>query len=421
MYVTFSQYQTGGLLGRMVARIQRPAQMKALRLLGRKLKVKDKYTLHAAEQLIRDGDALARQQQIKSEYAMTIFNDEGQMRYNDVVVFGSGASFLGNIYLVVKNSLDTVLKDESASEKKRLLEELDRALNEESRMLLQEQNEVPHRKSRSVETEEKTPAADAPQAAPTEPISEPAPMERRFQRAEKQVKKARTVPKLPSLRLPRVRPVFLLVIAGLVLVSGVGYQVYAALNRDPVVPPYTTLMKEDKYLEAAKEYPDHRSSIEDELAAQGRTKVLATFQKRYPSKNGSFDLAFQQRSYAKVISASQAATMTKLRKAKLAVAYVKTKQYDEALVMNADLNDDNLAAQIAVGYIRTGNFDKAESVNRTLKNATITQAIKTGRQYQTAINYYDKVAADKKRSSSARLKAKNAADTFRHQLKTLGD
>ncbi len=78
----------------------------------------------------------------------------------------------------------------------------------------------------------------------------------------------------------------------------------------------------------------------------------------------------------------------------LAIAYVKTNQLDQAVVLNADLNSAKLSLAIALGYVHAARFDEATALNKTLNNKSLGKVIDTGRIYQQAIEKYQRDAND---------------------------
>lgn len=210
---------------------------------------------------------------------------------------------------------------------------------------------------------------------------------------------------------------------GLLLALLVGFGGYRLFYTPQAAAPpsYQKLIKAEKYVQAGKDYPSKRAAIESLLVSEGSDEGLEKYTRKYPSDNGTFDLAYAQERYLAVIKASQDATMTRVRKSKLAVAYLKTKQYDQAAVINKDLNDKDLEGLIALGYIQTGQFDQAKQVNEQLKNKTIDQAIQTGETYAAAVKHYEAIAKDKTKSPAERAQAKTSAASFKHQLETLGE
>lgn len=219
------------------------------------------------------------------------------------------------------------------------------------------------------------------------------------------------------------RRTLITVVVGLIVALAVGLGGYRLFYSAQAAPPptYQQLIKAEKYVQAGKDYPDKRSEIEALLVNDGEDEALAQYTRKFPSANGKFDVAYAQKRYAAVVKASQSASMTKVRKSKLAVAYLKTKQYDQAAVLNKDLNDPDLEGLIALGYIQTGQFDQAKAINQQLKNKTIDQAIKTGETYQAAVKHYQGIANDKTKSAAERSQAKTSAASFQHQLETLGE
>ena len=114
-------------------------------------------------------------------------------------------------------------------------------------------------------------------------------------------------------------------------------------------------------------------------------------------------------------------TLSQERQAKLAIAYVHTKQFDAAVLINEQLKSKTLSEVIALGYVRKKDFDKAQKINDKLKDSTISQAIEVGKKYAAGIDAFNKIASDPKQPADKRQQAKQTVKTFEHALSTLGE
>ena len=231
--------------------------------------------------------------------------------------------------------------------------------------------------------------------------------------------------KLPSISLPRVSRSFLkhlITIAALLIIAG-GFLFGTKLGVDAYNAPlsYTSLIKKGDYLQAGKLYPNRRDDVRKTLTDQSNVKQLAKFQRVYPKAETLFDLAYLQHDYPKVIAMSNRVTLSQERQAKLAIAYVHTKQFDAAVLINEQLKSKTLSEVIALGYVRQKDFDKAQKINDKLKDSTISQAIEVGKKYAAGIDAFNKIASDPKQPADKRQQAKQTVKTFEHALNTLGE
>lgn len=231
--------------------------------------------------------------------------------------------------------------------------------------------------------------------------------------------------KLPSTSLPRVSRSFLkhlITIAVLLIIAG-GFLFGTKLVVDAynAPPSYTSLIKKGDYLQAGKLYPNRRDDVRKVLTDQSNVKQLVKFQRSYPKAGTAFDLAYLQHNWSKVIKTSSQVTLSQERQIELAVAYVHTKQFDAAELINEQLESKTLSEVIALGYVRQKDFDKAKKINDSLKDSTIKQAIEVGEKYAAGIDAFNKIANDPQQSAEKRQQAKQTVKTFEHALSTLGE
>lgn len=282
------------------------------------------------------------------------------------------------------------------------------------------------------------PATDVPVANETdqdfgpEPIStdslvaDTTPKRTRNRSRRTNVKKPkRAAIKLPSIALPKIRRSFLkhlITIADLLIMAG-GFLFGTKLVVDAynAPPTYAALIKKGSYLQAGKLYPERRDDVRKTLTSQSNVKQLAKFQRSYPKAETAFDLAYLQHNWPKVIKTSSQVTLSQERQIKLAVAYVHTKQFDAAELINEQLKSKTLSEVIALGYVHQKDFDKAQKINDNLKDSTIKQAIEVGKKYAAGIDAFSKIANDPQQLAEKRQQARDTVKTFEHALSTLGE
>lgn len=231
--------------------------------------------------------------------------------------------------------------------------------------------------------------------------------------------------KRPSISLPkishRVLKRFITVAALLILAGGFLFGTKLAVDAYNAPPTYAALMKQGSYVEAGKLYPARRDEVRKKLTDQSNVKQLVKFQRSYPKAETAFDLAYLQHDWPQVIKTSSQVTLSQERQIKLAVAYVHTKQFDAAVLINEQLKSKTLSEVIALGYVRQKDFDKAQKINDDLKDSTINQAIEVGKKYTAGIDAFNKIANDPQQSAEKRQQAKETVKTFEHALSTLGE
>lgn len=231
--------------------------------------------------------------------------------------------------------------------------------------------------------------------------------------------------KRPSISLPkishRVLKRFITVAALLILAGGFLFGTKLAVDAYNAPPTYAALMKQGSYVEAGKLYPARRDEVRKKLTDQSNVKQLVKFQRSYPKAETAFDLAYLQHDWPQVIKTSSQVTLSQERQIKLAVAYVHTKQFDAAVLINEQLKSKTLSEVIALGYVRQKDFGKAQKINDDLKDSTINQAIEVGKKYAAGIDAFNKIANDPQQSAEKRQQAKETVKTFEHALSTLGE
>ncbi|WP_125706239.1 hypothetical protein [Lacticaseibacillus daqingensis] len=418
-----------------------------------KLSKTRRYSLHEAEKTIRETNRACLDSHKKLVVVISIHDQASdELLFRDALELGTDAPYLGNLLALVQHTFKEVLDNVSSEDARRFIATLQTALvaetapgpvpesDREPGASSEEKPESAHKQSPQSEagSSEGAPgqretAHASPEAEPDATVeedskAEPEPVEEPPRREPghpepKVERKRRTRRGLAQGGIIRKHKRLLIGLAAalLALLCVFGSYRFFFSSKAAPQPSYQSLVRGEKYIQAAQVYPEKRSNIEAVVVTDGTTAQLAKFQAKYPSANGKFDLAYAQQKYLVVITASQEAAMTRVRKSKLAVAYIKTKQYEQAEILNQDLNDQDLQSLIAIGYIQTGKFDQAKQINAELKNKTIDQAIQTGETYQKAVEHYQSIANDKTKSAAERAQAKASAASFQHQLETLGE
>lgn len=181
-----------------------------------------------------------------------------------------------------------------------------------------------------------------------------------------------------SIQWPRFSRKFAIAAAGLGVIFLIAISVFAT-NRKP---EFDALIKQQKYNEAAKYYPNNAQQVEDYIFAsylQGKTgdQTLNSFQKSHSTSRGKFDSHFISGDYKKCVQDYEAHT-------------------DDFGKKTGRLS------LVAYAYLKTGNVDKAQKL--TIKSGDtgmtkkITQYVDKTSQIKAKQQEFDKTKDTKKKS-----------------------
>lgn len=169
---------------------------------------------------------------------------------------------------------------------------------------------------------------------------------------------------------------------------------YSKQEKAPSKPTYEQLLLEGKYLEAAEAFPDNLEAIEQYLVEKQEFQELKTFNERFPTNEGTFDLAFYQKEWKKVIQ-TEVTELNTDRKVMLAYTYIQLELLEEAEILNKTLKSKQLTAELnkawirkAIRMIRKEEFLEAEKINNNLKNDQLGELIETGKICQEMVSFY---------------------------------
>lgn len=353
--------------------------------------------------------------------------EDGQSIFKDDIQFGVGNPYVQSVLSVVNHTLETTFKDVRKASKEALINKITEALQqaqETDKPLQTNENSQLQPDVSRVDPQKETPNISVvQQAAKASQSSRMA-----YQVAQRKNRNGKRIAfhyQLPSIKVPQLhvsQGIFKIVIS-LVCLLMIGWLSIFVLqvisHHVQQSPAYETLMTNKDYLKAAKLYPKRRKAIESKLS-NGPMKTLQTFNTHYPSAEGKFDLAFMNHKWSTVVKTNNV-TMTKVRKAQLAVAYLKLHEPEPAQRLNLEVNDQKLAGAIALEYIRQGNTDEATAINQKLKSSELTDLINAGKAYQQAINKYQQEANDQSLSATQRAQAADNLSVWQHNLKTIGE
>lgn len=371
------------------------AKFECSRKLRQFLKKKRQLSLSEAEKMISAADDYAIQHHFKEDVNFKIIGQDG-IEYEDNLPIGTGQGWLHNLLLILDHAYQTVLSDQSPEAFKAFSDRVRQELTiEEQPKAVQEtlpvvarQEKAHHLKPIVSKAEEAVREAERPASA----AAKQKPQESRKVPSRRQVRK-KPIWRLPHLKRPQIGVSAQIIkrsllAAATILVVAI-FMLF--LMRPKPVPSYQTLIQNASYVQAAKLYPSKHRDIEARLVKDNDEKSLAAFVQKYPSNNGRFDLAYMQKKFSTVISVSQDADLTAVRKVKLAISYIYQNQPENALTINSEIKSPQLQQLIFLALIHEGKLDQAATLAKSMNNKDADKVLEVGKTYQAA---YEKAKAD---------------------------
>ncbi len=371
------------------------AKFECSRKLRQFLKKKRQLSLSEAEKMISAADDYAIQHHFKEDVNFKIIGQDG-IEYEDNLPIGTGQGWLHNLLLILDHAYQTVLSDQSPEAFKAFSDRVRQELTiEEQPKAVQETLPVVARQEKAhhlkpIVSKEEEAVRKAGSSAPA--ATKQKPQESRKGSLRRRVRKE-PMWRLPHLKRPQIGVSAqiikrFLVAAATILVVAI-FMLF--LMRPKPVPSYQTLIQNASYVQAAKLYPSKHSDIEARLVKDNDEKSLAAFVQKYPSNNGRFDLAYMQKKFSTVISVSQDADLTAVRKVKLAISYIYQNQPENALTINSEIKSPQLQQLIFLALIHEGKLDQAATLAKSMNNKDADKVLEVGKTYQAA---YEKAKAD---------------------------
>lgn len=371
------------------------AKFECSRKLRQFLKKKRQLSLSEAEKMISAADDYAIQNHFKEDVNFKIVSQDG-IEYEDNLPIGTGQGWLHNLLLILDHAYQTVLSDQSPEAFKAFSDRVRQELTiEEQPKTVQEalpvvahQENSHHLKPIVSKAEEVVRKAERPASAAAKQKpqkSRPVPLRRQ----------ARKKPMwhFPQVKWPKIglstQIIKRFLLAAVTILVVAIFLLF--LMRPKPVPSYQTLIQNASYVQAAKLYPSKHRDIEARLVKDNDEKSLAVFVQKYPSNNGRFDLAYMQKKFSTVISVSQDANLTAVRKVKLAISYIYQNQPENALTINSEIKSQQLQQLIFLALVREGKLDQATTLAKSMNNKDADKVLEVGKTYQAA---YEKAKAD---------------------------
>lgn len=371
------------------------AKFECSRKLRQFLKKKRQLSLSEAEKMISAADDYAIQHHFKEDVNFKIIGQDG-IEYEDNLPIGTGQGWLHNLLLILDHAYQTVLSDQSPEAFKAFSDRVRQELTiEEQPKAVQETLPVVARQEKAhhfkpIVSKEEEAVRKAESSAPA--AAKQKPQESRKVTSRRQVRK-KPIWRLPHLKRPKIRLSAQIIkrsllAAATILVVAI-FMLF--LMRPKPVPSYQTLIQNASYVQAAKLYPSKHRDIEARLVKDNDEKSLVAFVQKYPSNNGRFDLAYMQKKFSTVISVSQDADLTAVRKVKLAISYIYQNQPENALTINSEIKSPQLQQLIFLALIHEGKLDQAATLAKSMNNKDADKVLEVGKTYQAA---YEKAKAD---------------------------
>lgn len=194
--------------------------------------------------------------------------------------------------------------------------------------------------------------------------------------------------------------IFLLFGVGYIVISNV-VSVNSQVKEEKVVVSLEALLKEKKYFEAAKQYEDNLNEIENELfqtiinGESDKTitvETLSKFQKKYPTTNGAFDLAFLKGKYEDMIE-----------------YYLNHKYRFESDEIRLNL--------VGYAYLKKNKLDKAKAIAEKVEDVELSKKIASYEVYQQQLTEKEKSIEGVKPTNESELKKYNQTLDEIYELK----
>lgn len=140
-----------------------------------------------------------------------------------------------------------------------------------------------------------------------------------------------------------------------VVIQGVGLFVEQRTNNEQATTEenqkssWQSLVEAGAYEEAAEEYPTQYQQLIDHLVEEQEFSWVEKLNEQKPTGNATFDLAFYQNDWKKVI-ATHVEQLTEKRQTKLAIAYLELEQVQEAVVLNRHLKHQEITLALDQFY-----------------------------------------------------------------------
>ena len=167
-------------------------------------------------------------------------------------------------------------------------------------------------------------------------------------------------------------------------------------------PSYETLMQQENYVTAVREYPLKKEAIETALFDKAHEGIpaLEEYVNATNSQTATFDLAYLKQDYETVVDLKEYAN-SPIRKTELAVAYVKTGAVDEAYQLNEQLKSEKLGeliqqsyTQQAIELLKQLKIEEAEQIQQKLHSLSVQTKLDTVKAFVNSRNDLKKQLED---------------------------
>ncbi|EOH86314.1 hypothetical protein [Enterococcus pallens] len=403
--------------------------------LGRLLPGKKRYSLTEADEQLKEFASTLSVRKKPNYVIIEIYDGEERIFRSE---FLAGTDDSSNLRLLLLNLLETEFPDADEEEKSELLQRINQAYLAEQNVTNSHEKEykedpvpplITIREKTSLiskATEDKETRELAPEELTGSVLFSPAVEENQV----KPKTKKNRLPKKPACHFAGFfsrKKKWLVLAAVLFIVAGVGIPFFVTgsigFNQKE---SYSELVKEGKYSQALKEYPEEEMNLVEQLYSQKESKELKRLADKYHSKMALFYWAFLNQKWSQVTEIKGITQDTTIQAMK-GYAYLAQGKLEEAELINKVLENDTLSDQIkqakkAVAYekLRDQDIAAAEAINKEIKDSELTEDIQVAKSIVNLLKKYQSDKENTKLSESERKEAQSNFELWLSNLEQLG-
>lgn len=187
------------------------------------------------------------------------------------------------------------------------------------------------------------------------------------------------------------------------------------------------LLQQKEFEKAYEQYPKETKNIVQYLYTNQLKEELAVFNKNHSTNEGLLKQYFLENKWEKVI-AMKKIPVNKENQLILAYSYLKLNKIEEAELINEELKNSTLTLKIkeyqrrqAYSSIKNGDIDKAEQINKQLKDSAVSNDLSVAKSIVNLLSKYERDMTNESLSQQERDEAKENYDTWKNNLKQVGE
>lgn len=168
---------------------------------------------------------------------------------------------------------------------------------------------------------------------------------------------------------------------------------FESKNQSKEEPTLAYYLKKKDYLKAAEKFPSEIYEIEKTLVKNKDFDQLESFEKKYPTVVGAFDLAFYKKEWDKVVK-SDIDSLNFERKVMLTHAFIMLDWLEDAEIFNKRIKSKELSLEIERGYfnravnlLQTGKVELAKDIQKKIQNEELQTLIEDAELYNEMISF----------------------------------